>query len=175
MPYSWDLLYNEWLPPQYKLDQGYDENGYLTSDSSGMWITGSQDEGQWVYTSKNVYINNDEGAITRLLIFSSDGFNPWVNNYRFNYYYPGEVTLVPGIPGYKISAYPNPSREYVTFNLPTGSVSATVEIWDPEGRKVLDQILPDNRMVNISSLAKGLYMIRINGDGIIYNCKIIKE
>jgi hypothetical protein len=174
MPYNWDLSSGQWLPPQYKYECVYDGKGNLITDSSSVWD--SQDAGHWISTMKNEYEYNDEASLTRLLTFTSDGLDSWIIINRSVYYYPGQhVTDVPGVPDHKIMVYPNPSREFVSFNLPDISVSAYVEIWDLEGRKLLDQILPENRILNISGLAKGMYICKIKGDGIVYCCKIVKE
>jgi hypothetical protein len=176
LPSDWDLSGGQWLPPHYKHEYTYDENGKMISDSSSLWIEDSQDTGHWISTLKNEYEYNDEASLSRLLTFTSDGLSSWIILSRSVYYYPGQdVTVVPGVPGQKIAVYPNPSRRYVTFDLPDISVSAHVEIWDMEGRKLLDQVLPENRTLNVSSLAKGMYICRIKSDGIVYSCKIVKE
>lgn len=176
MPFSWDLFSSQWLPPQYKFESVFDGNGYLVSDSSCVWNPGSQSSGQWISTSKNEYTNNDEGSVTRMLTFISDGFSPWLAAYRATYFYPGrQVTLVPGISDHQIMFYPNPSREFVTFNLPDISVSTKIEIWDMEGRKLLEQVLPGDHTVNIRFLDEGMYICKIESEGRVYGCKIVKK
>lgn len=175
IPYNWDNSAGEWLPPQYKYECAFDENGNMVSDSSSIWDPGAQNSGQWLGTVKNDYTYNDEGSLSTVLTFTGDGTGSWFVLYRSSYYYPGQhVTLVPGIPDQRITVYPNPSAESVTFSLQDSWVPAQVEIWDMQGRKLLDQVLPENRTLNVSSLSKGVYICRIKSDGIVYSCKIVK-
>lgn len=176
MPYSWDQFTSQWLQPQYKFDNVYDANGNLTADSSCIWNSGSQNEGQWIGTTKNEYQNNDEGALSRVLTFTGDGLGSWLVVYRTTYYYPGQqVTQVPGIIDHQIMAYPNPSRDFVTFSLPDPSVSPGIEIWDMSGRKLLETVLPDDHTVNIGFLDKGVYICKIKCEGRVYSSRIVKE
>lgn len=175
MPYNWDPSSSQWLHPDSKYESVFDGSGNLTLDSLCLWNPGSQNSGQWMGISKNKYTNNDEGAVTLILTYTSDGISPWLALYRGTYFYPvRHVTLVPEIADHKIIFYPNPSGEFITFNLPDSSVSTIVEIWDTEGRKLLEQILPEDHIVNISDLAKGMYICRIKHEGKVYSTKIQK-
>ena len=92
-------------------------------------------------------------------------------------YYYSELnpTAVPGISERKISVYPNPANDYVVFDLPNIYESATVELFDIQGKKVLEQKLPENRQISVSNLHKGLYMYKLNNKGVIYTGKLIIE
>jgi hypothetical protein len=74
-----------------------------------------------------------------------------------------------------IYAYPNPASEYILFDLGNISEPAKVEIFDNRGRKILEQDISENRQINVSKLAGGLYLYRLNYDGKIYKGKIIVE
>lgn len=63
--------------------------------------------------------------------------------------------------------YPNPSRTWVSIPYDLGANSqAVMEIFSIDGRKVLSRNVfatDDKVMVNVSDLARGLYVCRING------------
>jgi hypothetical protein len=75
----------------------------------------------------------------------------------------------------RINIYPNPAKEYMVFDITNISSSATVELFDIQGKKVLEQKLPENRQVSVSSLPKGLYLYRLNDRDNIYKGKITLE
>ena len=68
-----------------------------------------------------------------------------------------------------------PFSEYIVFDVINISDSATIEIFDNQGKKILEQKLSVTGQIFISKLAKGLYLYRINNNGSIYNGKIIVE
>jgi hypothetical protein len=73
----------------------------------------------------------------------------------------------------KLNVYPNPAKEYIVFDITNISNSAIVELFDNQGKKVLEQKLSVTGQIFISNLAKGLYLYRINNNGTIYKGKII--
>ena len=80
-----------------------------------------------------------------------------------------------------VSIYPNPASSTVTIS--TGVVYSTaisIQVFDNTGRIVLQTEIPANSVgiydVNINSLAKGIYMLRlINSSKIINQIKLVKE
>jgi hypothetical protein len=59
------------------------------------------------------------------------------------------------------------------FDATNISESATVELFDNQGRKVLEEKLPVTGQISISRLARGFYIYRINNRGIVYKGKLI--
>jgi hypothetical protein len=74
-----------------------------------------------------------------------------------------------------MNVYPNPASEYIVFDVTNISESATVELFDNQGKKVLEEKLPVTGQISISHLAKGYYLYRINNSGIVYKGKIIAQ
>jgi Leucine-rich repeat (LRR) protein len=74
-----------------------------------------------------------------------------------------------------ISVYPNPATAFFTFDLKNISESAMVELFDLQGKKVLEQKLSENKQISVSNLPKGLYMYKINNGGKLYTGKIAVE
>lgn len=73
-----------------------------------------------------------------------------------------------------ILIYPNPSYEGVLYINSKKSV-AQVELFDINGIKVLDMIVEQNNLVtlNTHSYKKGLYLLRISGNGDISTKKVM--
>jgi hypothetical protein len=113
------------------------------------------------------------GNITTVLYYWNKAGSEWAtDNKKTDYYSQHEITGVSSIPGRKISVYPNPASGYVIFDGLNDSGSATVELFDMEGKKVLEQKLPESRQISVSNLRKGLYLYRLYDRGIIYKGKI---
>jgi hypothetical protein len=172
LTFTWEPSTSQWRS-DYKEESAFDENGNIFADSLYSWDASSE---QWMGISKNTYSYNPEGATSMITVFSpSESNNLWMPAGRTIYYYPRQVTLAPGVTEHKIIVYPNPSREYITFNLQTASVSISIEIWDLEGRKLLEQVLPEKQTVNIGELASGMYICKIKSGESIYTTKVLKE
>jgi hypothetical protein len=93
---------------------------------------------------------------------------------------PVEATGVSSISGTEVfSMYPNPSCDkiHLAFTNVENSTNAQINILDIAGRELLTQNFSsakgkNNIDLNIQSLAKGIYMIRINN---LSPVKFIKE
>ncbi len=87
------------------------------------------------------------------------------------------VTL--GIPEAKkleFSMYPNPVKNVVGIQLPTGTRTAEVGIFDYTGRRVrVKRITATNDQLNVTDLASGMYIIRVLSKNKIGAQKFVKE
>ena len=75
----------------------------------------------------------------------------------------------------KLNIHPNPAKEYIIFDVANISSSATVELYDLQGKKVLEQELSLDKRVTISSFPKGIYLYRLHDKGTVYSGKITVE
>ena len=73
------------------------------------------------------------------------------------YYSEHTFTAVPDIGDGQLRVYPNPSSDYVVFDIRDVSSAATVELFDSQGRRVLEHRLSGREPVPIGDLARGLY------------------
>ena len=72
--------------------------------------------------------------------------------------------------------FPNPASENVTIQLPTNSENALVEFYDYVGRLALSKKVSDlDKVVNVSSLSSGIYMIKVISNDKIGSQKFIKK
>lgn len=73
-----------------------------------------------------------------------------------------------------ITVYPNPAKEIINIK-GNFDVPATIELYDIAGRKVLSQHITSNQHINISYLAKGLYVWQIkNPDASVRGKVVVK-
>ncbi len=72
--------------------------------------------------------------------------------------------------------YPNPALENVTIQLPSGSSKATVQFYNYIGKLVLTNNITElNSKINVSSLSKGIYVLKVVSDDKIGSQKFIKN
>lgn len=72
----------------------------------------------------------------------------------------------------KVVVYPNPAQDFI--NIKTNNVKLTgVELYNVLGAKVLSQKTLTNNQLNVSNLAKGVYMLKVNAEGASTTKKIV--
>jgi hypothetical protein len=70
--------------------------------------------------------------------------------------------------------YPNPAKDVLTVDV--NLVSANVAIYDLSGRKVLSTVVSKgNPHFSVASLEPGLFIVKIESDGVVATRKLIKE
>ena len=84
-------------------------------------------------------------------------------------------TLDPGIHNSIISVHPNPAKEFIVFDLTNILSSAIVELYDLQGKKVMEKKISGDKRVTIGNLPKGMYMYKLHNNGISYTGKLIFE
>lgn len=72
-------------------------------------------------------------------------------------------------------AYPNPTSDYVIFNVPSFGKNH-IEVYDSAGKCVMKTTNDKQTfMLDFTTLNKGLYLVLINNNGTIYKSKIFKN
>lgn len=71
-----------------------------------------------------------------------------------------------------ISVYPNPASSNITINVPAGFSKINSVLYDIMGREVANT---DTNTINIAGLSNGIYIVKANIDGKIYQQRIIKK
>jgi hypothetical protein len=87
------------------------------------------------------------------------------------------ITDAPNLSSSKsgLTIYPNPAKDVLNVVMKNTEV-ASIEIFDITGRRVQTSLLDaDNTEVNVTSLPKGLYMVRTKGSGNMQTSKFIKN
>ncbi len=135
-----------------------------------------------------VNITSNLNSETTYIAFVVDG-----NLYNIDYWYVDNVSIVAsgsGSPafdtpisdltendGVKIfNLYPNPASDYINISLTGASSEVTVRIFDVRGSMVKSQVLnaSENR-IDVSTLAKGIYMVSVGEGKEISTKRFIKQ
>jgi hypothetical protein len=77
----------------------------------------------------------------------------------------------------QIIMYPNPAQNQIKVSVKDEvSLTATLQIFNPEGKLVQTQKFQNNgQIIDLSNLSKGFYLIKINNGGKILTDKFIKQ
>lgn len=183
--YFW--LINKWDPDQI-LNYSYDSNSNLIETVH----SGFNTQGQPAFYSKNIrtydmsinsnnlilppqYIEIMNNKLDSIIFYSYSA-NTWTQGSRYTYYYSNTNTSISySSKESSISVYPNPSSDYINFDLKKGFDSnLKVEIFSISGEKVLNRGDVNNR-VCIKHLTQGVYFLKAIYKGEIIYKKIIKN
>lgn len=171
--YDWDatLTIPDWVNSS-KTEFIFNVDGKVATLTFYIW-----NEGQWVgfLKSETIYgiLPNNVSYIT------STGYTwttDWTPASRLTYYYSsGTTSIIDRTYEKDVRIYPNPAKEFIVFDLNNISESAIAEIFDIQGKKVLEQRLSGDRKVVVSYLRKGLYLYKLYNSGTIYSGKFLIE
>ncbi|MDP3916232.1 MAG: T9SS type A sorting domain-containing protein [Bacteroidota bacterium] len=100
----------------------------------------------------------------------------WILNFKAAIVYsPINVTSVNQLDTELSRVYPNPVSEFVSFNLPDSYSQFTFELFDLQGRKLISKAIGSNEKVNMEGFQSGLYLYKLNVDGMVQSGKLVKE
>ncbi len=85
----------------------------------------------------------------------------------------GATASVDDVFSSKVSVYPNPANEFL--NISSSVEINKVEVYNLLGKKVLSSLKLNDNNLNISSLANGIYMIKLTSGDSVATKKIIKN
>ena len=75
-----------------------------------------------------------------------------------------------------LNIYPDPAKESITIESPLMTNDGTIKVYNIQGQLMLEQpMLQIQTVINISGFAKGVYFVRIIGNGINASKKIVKD
>jgi YD repeat-containing protein len=159
--YTWDESKSTWnLQDTLLWKYTYDSIGNMTSQSL---------IGKWKYE----YTYDGDGNKIQELFFLWDNR---IADTRTTWYYSDRTaTSILNTTTPNLTVYPNPAKDFVVFNLPNGSESATIELYDIQGKKVIQQKLTETRQLAVGQLPKGLYLYRLTDSETFYSGKLVVE
>jgi hypothetical protein len=147
-------IHNVTLPD---VDACYTVNLYDAFGDGWGFGSASLDPGVEIFENGNsVYLRNVGDFGSELNLTSAMKYN--------------ETFSVNTFEDYNFSMYPNPSNGVVNF---TANESFSVEMFDINGRKVLQQDINLTDELNLSHLTSGVYLVKVNIDGINKTEKLI--
>jgi CRISPR/Cas system-associated endoribonuclease Cas2 len=159
--FNWNLDPAQWTPI-LKTINCYDSEDRDSVVTSYIWDVMAN---QWNFNYKNesFYDVNSNTKLTNLYM-GLDG--QWLQSSHYIYYYSGyTVTGIPDQSQSSIRVYPNPAREFIVIDMPDISNSATIQIFNVQGKKVLDLRVTEGKQISTGNLPKGIYLYRINNRG----------
>ncbi|MNR32742.1 hypothetical protein D3C85_1503550 [compost metagenome] len=71
--------------------------------------------------------------------------------------------------------YPNPSSDFVQINTAGNKQMEKVDLFDINGKLVIDSFDYQNNKIDITKLNAGTYLAKIKIDGVIISKKIVKK
>ncbi|NME69677.1 T9SS type A sorting domain-containing protein [Flammeovirga aprica] len=85
-----------------------------------------------------------------------------------------EVLAVDVLEALEVNVYPNPAQNYINLDLKQPVTALTISIFDVNGKLLLNTIY-NNNAIDISSLPKGVNILKINYNGFSKSFKVIKN
>ena len=149
---------------------GIDANGYGDpAVVTGMDIT--TDEGAWTTTTFSFAATTTEVVIyVRALAADSSSTEVFYDNISLKM---DATASTEDIFASKVSIYPNPAQEFVTIS---SSVEINkAEVYNLLGKRVFNSSKLSNNNLDISSLSKGVYMLKLTSENALATKKIIKN
>lgn len=154
----------------------YDENGWALRDIIYDWDETAVD---WIFESKNdepVYDAN--GNLMEYLVSNWDkDSNEWIKAQKNTYYYSSliatGVSEITSINNVKV--YPNPTSDFVVFDLENSVSPALVDIYNLHGQKLISQKLSNNNKLSLNQLKNGIYIYVLTQGAEINKGKILKK
>lgn len=170
-----------------KYDYTYDNPNSDLQNIRYVWDADTQ---EWLFSYKHEYVYDNSYTGKDLIkphfidikkkVMSHKGYiwdkneNQWVYDVMTTYYYSKQVTQKDTNP-LTVTIYPNPSNNFVTFDIENTSASATVKLYDAQGKKVDTQELSADNTLSVSHLSSGVYFYQLHYEGQIQGGKIIVE
>jgi hypothetical protein len=184
--------YNAWQPAEKKI-YTYDINQNLLTDITQNWdynsfvnidkVTNNYDQNNNSITGKyEIYNYNNwhpSNVTDPLIVYSNKKniFNLY-NIYRYKVHYLSFSNEINETTPKQLNLYPNPATNTLTLNLSQLQElqNATVNIYDIQGKELLHQNITDTQtQIDISSFAKGIYIVKFQTDKETLQNKFVKE
>jgi len=166
--YAWDATKNVWIG-SYKYERTYDINGNETLDVSYNWDATNN---IWKGTTKYEYNYDSNGNKAQRIYFTFS--SEWVLGYISTYFYSlKNIAAVSNPSSINIHIYPNPAKNELQI---TGLTEPSkFSLFDLNGKSLMSKNIINNEVISISTLSKGIYIVRLKtSEGSIIS-KLIKE
>jgi hypothetical protein len=176
--YTWDqtLAIPDWVA-EFKIESTFDINNRPTTVISSLWDTGT-DAFVPFNKTESTYGNVFSPTVT---YDETNGFQydinstTWLPSSQTDDYYSDAATYVNKFSERNIRVYPNPAREFIVFDNVNILESASISVYDLQGRKVMEKQLSGNEQISVTNLSKGLYVYKLNNGGISYSGRLVKK
>ena len=172
----WSEDISQWISI-YKDKFTYDANMNLVLVLDQEW-SGSQ----WINSYKTEFTYNNDYPFNELIIpwMYMEEWEPLINHmlvemigweydgsstvlsYKNQYNFSEiNITGINNIESNQVDVYPQPANGYVTFQWQSSNPASVLDLYDINGRRVLQKSIEKNKAVDIHHLAPGLYFYRL--------------
>ena len=98
------------------------------------------------------------------------------NASSITYYYEElDTTSTDEITLENLQVYPNPCTDQIQFSVSNDVTTLSVNIYDVQGRKVIDKMISNAETVNTETLSKGVYFYQVSANANTSNGRFVKE
>ena len=194
---NWDVFNSLWVQDGNKTEYEWDATGNKTREVNYYTSTGItyQSKKEYTYdTSKLMssfahpfkdktgfdYLFEDASFVNKALGYDSYYYDAATSSYissdRTIYNYTSSITLSiekVEIADKGITVYPNPTKDFLNIKTPSNATVDKITITDLTGKKVLEQ--NNSSQLNVSNLAKGMYVIEAVSGEEKFVSKFVKE
>jgi len=171
---DWNIEKDDW-DLSVRHSQVLDDEGRVANDVYEKW---NDTYASWENNRKDTYAYNEDGIKVEEATFYWDkSLNDYKNHLKSVYYYSViaiDKPIDPEYPNGDFYLYPNPAVDYVYIsNLYEESV---LTIYTSDGQAVMQKkIVNANAPVNVSGLAKGVYIATLKSESGIKTTKFLKK
>jgi hypothetical protein len=143
------------------------------------WKNFNQATFQWEYAQDRTYFVKDRSGSIWKIVFVSYGGSA-NGNFVFNQELVGQASVDEAGRSSALAIAPNPATSTANLIIASEVRSAQLSIIDMNGRVVGQESLTGlsglvQRPIDVSALPAGLYLIRVQGDGIDATMRLVKE
>ena len=175
--YSWDGVSSQWTN-DYKDDFSYDGNMNVVLTLEQNWVGA-----QWVSSYKTEISYNNAYTFNQLIlpwmymgfdlhqlfthmpveVIESDFIgSSFVLSTRSLFNFSGiNITDVPAPESKQAGLFPQPADDYITFEWNNSNTAFDLDLYDINGKMVMETKIENNKSVAIDHLASGLYLYRL--------------
>ncbi len=108
-----------------------------------------------------------------------NSFDGILSDYQSIIIVDSTLSVDPVITDRVLDVYPNPTKDQINVNLPTGLVDFQLSVYNQLGQTVWTQSITHNTNnqynIDISNMLNGTYIVAVQGDKKVYHARIIKE
>lgn len=179
--FNWDKAY----------DEQTDQNGLYYNITIGTSPLGCNSFSPMAHTQNGYRKVNEFGNMSQSNVWKINGLEPGMNYFwsvqtidntyaasefseEQNFYFGLTSTYDQNLPGSNILVYPNPAQDQIVLSLPEDvRENILLKIYSLNGEIVFQEEIISGEHIDITSIEKGIYFIRINTKGKLITEKLI--
>src|SRR5665648_27038 len=173
--YDWDEIADDWVYSS-KIDITFDANGEMVMYSFYSW---DKTASVWIGEMK---IAISSGVVSNGINYSistsyswDENTSDWIYTGKSTSYYSDQTSNFNEFSNNEVLVYPNPANDFIQFDFPYQQEPAFLQIFDIQGKLILERKLTNQNPIPVSSLHKGVYIYKLQMKGMISKGKLLIE